>query len=376
MPLVEPRKGESIGFAIYPEASGQTTLANPETIIWSSIRHWCSQRAGEFYVRNIHHIYDKQTRSAVAYNVGLYVQQASEFYDAAANARPNTAPLFYYYSFLNLAKAFCEIRYPRLHRRPESYLHGLSWRPDRLKVVRLRKETVRIVGRGMWHLLWESIMHTRCPAANPTKLSILKLFSLCPEIGVEFGILYGQPRTRIYLEKIDTLHDNSANEVWLTFSTTRNRIRNTGLSAPKLLAQVANPRTHYIEVQSKEKALRVFQSAMPAKLRGSATAYTALQRDISDLNLILHYGETVGNFEYSIALQRGWPLPMPQLMVSYTLLFWLGSLVRYDPHSVNELMDSPDWILIDGFMSQSRVWLLELFWWALYQDQINLRTAR
>ena len=41
-------------------------------------------------------------------------------------------------------------------------------------------------------------------------------------------------------------------------------------------------------------------------------------------------------------------------MVYYTILFWLGSLVRYDPDSAAELMDSPYWILLDGFMSQSR----------------------
>ena len=67
---------------------------------------------------------------------------------------------------------------------------------------------------------------------------------------------------------------------------------------------------------------------------------------------------------------------MPQLMVSYTILFWLGSLVRYDPHSVDALMDSEYWMLIDGFMSQSRVWLLELFEWALYRTETTLWSAR
>lgn len=130
MPLPDPRKGESIGFSIYPETSVEFTLGNPEAIVWSSIRHLCSQRAGEWYARNVHKIHDERTRSAVARDVKLYVQQASEFYDAAVNAKPNTAPLFYYYSFLNLAKALCETRYPRLHRRRECYAHGLSWRPD------------------------------------------------------------------------------------------------------------------------------------------------------------------------------------------------------------------------------------------------------
>jgi hypothetical protein len=79
---------------------------------------------------------------------------------------------------------------------------------------------------------------------------------------------------------------------------------------------------------------------------------------------------------YFIPLQSRLPLVMPQLLVYYTILFWLGSLVRYDPHSVNALMDSEYWILIDGFMSQSRLWLLELFEWAYYKAETTLWTAR
>ena len=39
-------------------------------------------------------------------------------------------------------------------------------------------------------------------------------------------------------------------------------------------------------------------------------------------------------------------------------------------------MDSPYWILIDGFMTQIRVWLLELFERALCQKETVLHTLR
>jgi hypothetical protein len=57
-------------------------------------------------------------------------------------------------------------------------------------------------------------------------------------------------------------------------------------------------------------------------------------------------------------------------------LFWLASLVRYDPHSVQYLMDSHYWVLVDGFMSQCRPWLLEQFRWALYNEEMTLTTSR
>lgn len=381
MPLPEPRKGESLGFSIYSQASIEFTIGNPETIIWSSIRHLCSQRAGEWYARNIHKIYNKRTRSAVAGSVKLYVQQASEFYEAAANAKPNTAPLFYYYSFLNLAKALCEIHRPRLHRRPECYAHGLTWRPDPLNTVILAKEEVTIGRRGIWHLLWETVTQAACPARNPTHLSVLKLFSYCPEIGVEFAKLYGEARSRVWLENIEVIYDERTREVWIRLSITRRHIRNSHFTAPALLAQMSTTRHHYVEVKSSDQEVRMFQSATPARLRGRATPYSALRNDILSLNLITLPGQgsesgESRSLEYSFPLQNRLPLRMPQLMVSYTLLFWLGSLVRYDPHSVYELIDSPDWILIDGFMTQSRLWLLELFQWALFQKTTILCAAR
>jgi hypothetical protein len=63
-------------------------------------------------------------------------------------------------------------------------------------------------------------------------------------------------------------------------------------------------------------------------------------------------------------------------MVYDTILFWLGSLVRYDPHGAAELKDSPYWILLDGFMSQSRRWLLEQVEWAFDQAETTLAFLR
>jgi hypothetical protein len=218
-------------------------------------------------------------------------------------------------------------------------------------------------------------MQAPCPAPNPTSLSVLKLFSYCPEVGVEFAKLYGEAGSWVWLENLDAIYNERAREVWLKFSIMRSQIRDSGFSAAALLAQMSTPRSTYAEVKSGGNEFRTFQSATPARLRGRATPYSALRDDILGLNLITLPGQGP-NLEYRVPLQDRLPLRMPQLMVSYTLLFWLGSLVRYDPHSVYELIDSPDWILIDGFMTQSRPWLLELFQWALYRKQTILRAAR
>jgi len=56
----------------------------------------------------------------------------------------DTAPLFFYYAFLNLAKARCEIKRPSFHRRSENYRHGLSWKPKERFMVDPKTDSVSV----------------------------------------------------------------------------------------------------------------------------------------------------------------------------------------------------------------------------------------
>ncbi len=166
MPLSEPKKGKFLGLHCYPVVAEEGTLGDPETVIWSSIRQLGSRGVAEILAQKIHGIQKKRDQRAVANSVKLYLQQAWEFYQVARAAKPNTAPLIYYYSFLNLSKALCELKHPRLHRQPECYHHGLSWRPNPRFLVDLKTEYVSLTTRGVWHLLWEALTGTRCSTAS------------------------------------------------------------------------------------------------------------------------------------------------------------------------------------------------------------------
>lgn len=370
-----PRKGESFAFALYPDSSWESTVGDPEAVVWSSIRHYCSQRAAEFYLHRTYGIARKKLRGDVAWNVGLYIRQAFEFYEAAARAKPNTAPLIYYYSFLNMAKALCEIHNPRLNLKPECYSHGLAWRPHPRRVVNFAKESVKVRGRGVWHLLWETLMQKPCPATDATKLRVSSLFSFCQEISAEYRSIFGDPRSLLYLDELSICRDRKLHLVWLRFSVGRPRLKECGCTGPRIIEQIKTTRSTYVEVAAGSEGFRAFESATPGQLTSGQVPHSVLHEDLAKLNLFTHFSED-SEIRYAIPLQARLPLPMPQIIVSYTILFWLASLVRYDPHSVDALMNSEYWILIDGFMTQSRIWLLELFRWALYQKEITLRSAR
>jgi hypothetical protein len=170
---------------------------------------------------DIHGITSASKRSAVARNIELYVQQAYEFYEVAGAAKANTAPLFYYYSFLQLAKAICEIANPQFHRLNESRGHGLSYSPSATKLVNMNTEYVNVTGRrGVWHVLLETLQHQPVTAAK-IRFRMADLFELCPEISAEYQITYGRPSRLIELIEPDLLVDVNLNELWIRFSVER-----------------------------------------------------------------------------------------------------------------------------------------------------------
>lgn len=380
MSLPAERQGTSHPFHIYPRISDLATLADAETIIWASIHHLCSSAVVEHVAAAFHNISRRADRRSVATNLKLYVRQAAEFYDVARTAKPNTAPLMYYYSFLNLAKALCELKKPRLHERTECYSHGLHWRPNPRKVVNLPFEKVTISNRrGMWQTLWEALVSSRYTSASQVNLPIKVLFSYCPEVSAEYLHAFGMPLGFIDLENPAVKWDPKKREVWLRFSIARWHFESRGVFAPGVLAQMASTRSGYSEVGPKNPEFRHFESTTPLVMTPSQYPGSAIADDIAAMNpaAMLDRGRKLSYYILlRRPLQRYFSLPLPQALVIYTILFWLGSLVRYDPHSVQWLMDSQYWELIDGFMSQSRLWLLELFQWEFYKTETTLYSAR
>lgn len=318
----------------------------------------------------------RSTRLSVASNLKVYLNQANQFYWAAKSAESRVSPLFYYYSFLHLAKAVCEMKGPNLHKRAESFRHGISWRPSEDYLVDMEKEVVRLTTRGVWHEFYEAVIENPVTIPNPTELKIKDLFAYSPETSTEYEKTYGRLIKLITLEDIYTFVDFSRHLHWIRFSVDRGSLKKLRLSCSQLLALITYNSSRYIEVESSEKEARAFELEKPKKIpKGKREGlYWLVEKEIKAMNLFVHMGDE--GFSYWIPVQKQLPFRIPQIMQLYSLIFWLGALVRYDPHSVAWLQESEFWILIDGFLNQSTMWLLELFEWQLYQRQTFLKRVR
>lgn len=374
MPKREQRDGVSQGFQVYPTIDEQCTLGDPETVIWASIRQVCSKEIGEDLAAETYGHRRKREIQAVAGNASTYIRHAYEFYQSAKPTSPNTAPLIYYYSMLNLAKAVCEFRFPRLHERSECYRHGISWRPSRKWLVRPKSEQLRIVKRGVWHLLFESVTASRCTLPNPTSILVRDLFSWCPEISSEYERAYNCAGKIVKLIEPTVVTSQNLKKLWMRFSLDREDLQDLRISAPTLLRQLGNKTEVFEEVRSQEANLRTFEWQAPIDVNPTQDRWHPTKSHIGAFNSYVYPDRDI--HEYFVPISSRRVTPLPQVITLYSALFWLGSLVRYDPHSIEQLMDSEYWILVDGFMSQSRLWLLELMEWAIYQTQTVLWRSR
>lgn len=373
MALPKARDGVSIGFHLYSGISKESTRGNREQIVWSSIKHLCTAGVADRILHYTYRITNKKLRNQVATNIKLYINQAFAFYSAALKSETNTSPLLYYYCFLNLAKALCEIKHPNFHQMQECYRHGISWRPNSEYMVDLTKESVYLSNRGVWHILWEKVTGQTSNLLNPTYLKIKNLLSCCPELSTEYERVFSGPSKYIDLIEPDILFDTINDEFWIKFSVSRNDLRYARLSRHKFINLISNGNNWYRQVKSTESHLLTFELAIPKKLQTNPpqTYSSLLESEIKSMNPFVHPG--TDDFDYYVPIQISLPVQLPQLLLLYTLIFWLGSLVRYDPHSIAYLRESRFWIIIDGFLSQSRLCLLELFEWEFYQVSTHLK---
>lgn len=241
----------------------------------------------------------------------------------------------------------------------------------------METESVRLTGRpGVWHALWEVLQDgsfTR--PADPT-LTLKDLLALCPELSVEYAKAYERPSSLVALVEPNFLIDSDRTEVWFRFEVEREELRKVRLSRYKFLDLITHASSTYRQVRSEEDELWAFELEHPKQLpaRYKGTVFELLEPEIRAMNLFTSL-ESDGA-SYSVPIQSRLPTRVPQILVLYTIIFWLGSLVRYDPLSVYRLRQTEYWLVLDGFINQSCVWLLELFEREFYKRETDVRRVR
>lgn len=280
-----------------------------------------------------------------------FLEQAQGFY-AAARDKLAANPLLYYYAFLNVGKALLRVRRVRdsldhahhgLGEVPESKGGGLTLGTARLKV---RDGGDRVY---VFPAVMDALKYPR--PANKAEWPVRELL---PQIVVghrQWRDAEDQVE-RFVRTEVEFRHDRTAKLVWACLYVRFGDLSRYGITPARLLSE-ANLDATFHQVHSLRADEHCFELNAPARYRREPVETL---RRLAD-TLRTHLWEIVSAIpgtayrRYYLYLEPLQTTPLPQIGSLWATLFYLGTVVRYRPHTFDEIIAGPYGPFITEFIS-------------------------
>jgi hypothetical protein len=312
---------------------------------------------------------NKSKQSATNWKLfSAYVNQARQYYENASKIRDCSAALFYYYSFLNLAKGYIVLRSPKKGGGISAPAHhGIGIDTSSLSSVSSIK--LKLVSGALttyWRLVFQ-----KTPPNNKT-LKLMDLLNYCGDISYELGMA-GYHNRRNDVIKVRRATDNNASgpRQWLvlaipkrfntsTISATHTRFPST-FSQVTLSAGGASPDRQWVR--------RVFN--IPLNMIGQFE-YWQQKRPIRkeliqnfEFNKIIFqkspglFSDIIDDSEYDCVINLPidvkssgtvTSIPMNEEFAICAAMFGFGSVVRYYPDSLEKILRCKDGWISENFI--------------------------
>lgn len=286
-----------------------------------------------------------------------FARQGRTYWSAGNRTEGSAAALLYYYGALNLAKAELMQSDPGAVT-GKKLKHGVYFRTNNTDSV--RSDSV-VVNDGVFRLLYKKRTGMTLPLG--TSMSVPNLLSLLPEIGMEmhhFGA--SRPGTALGYHTIATDHVRSWSLLALPVGT---------LGDPQEpLARLV--RKHYEQVQLSDFREWKTHFAVSGRSRNDSTdlyqskrTFAATASDSSGPEMAAFYlpGTVLGDhlspplnqhgeFVLTHTIKKSDPLVMPLDLVRYLVMFYLSSLVRYKPTTLDPVTQGEQSWLMDSIAKE------------------------
>jgi hypothetical protein len=285
-----------------------------------------------------------------------FVRQAKTFYYAAKQLDYRASALLYYYAFLNLAKAYIVMSDPVAV--SGDVYHGLVYRSTPGSI----DKQGAIVRNGVFRNLYEIETSVRIPVKQ--KLNIYSLLGYCTDVQYEYE-LGGFGRTKFTPVLVRILSDKKNKISWPQIA-----VEDFSIIQP--YKKTLKPFENYFEQIVPDKIstrdvfnitaasysqYTFFQSKRVYQWQGGNMIPTGdIKRDILTALTTLYSPKLHGgilDFYLFAPLRKNLQLPMSQQLAIYVIIFYLGSLVRYNPTYLERLLNSKDAWLIERFVKSS-----------------------
>jgi hypothetical protein len=256
---------------------------------------------------------------------------------------------------LNAAKGLTYMEDPQLLDDPQNLLHGLM-DPSRIKNPKqfsLADEAIR-VDKGVFNCMHLAMTGTALP--RRTTFLVRDLLRDCTWITAETREVYkASPHQAHFFPSLRT--DGAETEIWPVVQVSRDRVNTIcgsftafKAAAPKFFSTFVRvrppsptPAEYFFEGRPRRIATRHDRKA----------AVRSIQQDLRKLGLY----RQIRNPDVQHVGQYMLPLPvtgrtLPEPCLIYAVTFYLGSLVRYQPHALDAMLGGADAWIIEAFLRQ------------------------
>jgi hypothetical protein len=290
-----------------------------------------------------------------------FIRQAKTFFVPAETLHHRARPLFYYYAFLNLAKALLCAYRPALFLSSDKFGHGLR---ESHKGGDFRDEGALVANDGVFCELYHTLKGKRIAAG--TELCIGEMLGRIRDVAYDPGA--GGSIASLAAGRSRRIFDNDCRTFWLllavsdfkrlcnsygpAFGDLMNYFEEVSLdwrSEERLFNIVATASPDFAYLQSKkvysndEKGLDEFATDMEPL----CTKYFAATVHLEEYDFVL--SPPLGpNHEY----------PWDEFLAGYVGYFYLGSLVRYHPAYLESLLKTRAAWTLESFTKSSAETLL------------------
>ncbi len=309
------------------------------------------EKAGVDYIRQIGH----QKPKDVYFLFQSFIRQAKTFYDSANTLHYRASTLNYYYAFLNLAKAFICLKLPDAV--SGRVTHGLSL-PRNFSSGSFSKQFINIENNGVFNYLYKSI--TGKVIKPKIKLNISRILSYCSDIEYEYQSA-GYGKSRLVPTTVRVMSDMQQKISWPMIAAV-----NFDLLQP-YKGSLSKFHKYFDEVDAdKNLAFQAFgirgETLPTLTFFESNKTYNWLEGDKTNIREIMAdlfnaldgiseanpYNEDFDIFLVAPLMKSNQVL-LNQTLATYVTMFYLSSLVRYQPAYLETLLNSKDAWIIERF---------------------------
>jgi hypothetical protein len=348
----------------YPRGQLRTSCSADEEI-FGALSFYCDvEDAGKKLVQGLTGFEGKQ-RDDTYDLFQAFIRQGEAFFSSARHLQHRASPLFYYYAFLNLAKAHIALRKPDLFATP--FKHGLSHRYAAKDDF--NSQTVRIGEVGVFPELYELLTDERLPKS--CSFRIVELLGYLTDISFEyqnasFGVPYTlQVRNRVLISQ----KSETVSEIWPVLAVApREKLAGREYALENLLQTFEEvslgkgkcERIFHISAPDR-LSYRFFQSKRIYNVNDDQAEFSQLRDDARKALKTLFMPNVFADeedFYIALPLAEKPSLKIDEFIAGYLIFFYLGSLVRYHPDYLERILRSREAWVIRRFTASCATTLL------------------